>query len=106
MTPKIYKTDTLEKIKPIIEKAQKLWNEATLKLDDAHGDRGSCVLSDGIYVFFLPPRCRKPVRKMIISCNHIGKTQGSINREQTKDIALNYLTLNKVDAYYSYGRMD
>jgi hypothetical protein len=103
---KVYKQKEIQEIRLLIEKAKKIWMEASKAEFDKTGDRGSCVVSDGIFVFWTPPRCKKPQKLMIIHSRDVAFAQGSLHYEATKDKALMFLKNLGVDAYYDYGRMD
>lgn len=103
---KVYKAKEIESLKPLIEKAKKIWMEASRVEFEKTGDRGSCVVCDGIYVLWTPPRCRKPQKLMVIPSREVAFAQGSLHYEATKDKALMFLQNLGVDAGYSYGMMD
>lgn len=103
---KIYKPKEIESLKPLIEKAKKIWEDASKAEFEKIGDVGSVIACDGIYVMWTPPRCRKPQKLMLIRSREVAFAQGSIHYEKTKDKALMFLKNLGVDAGYDYGMMD
>ena len=103
---KVYKAKEIESFKPLVEKAKNIWMEASKAEFEKIGDTGSCVMGDGIYVLWTPPRCRKPQKLMVIRSREVAFAQGSIHYEKTKDKALMFLQNLGVDASYDYGMMD
>jgi hypothetical protein len=106
--PKIYKSVDInsEIFKKRIEEAKKLWLEASKKEFELHGDTGSCIMGDGIQIYFIPPRCRKPQTLFIIRSHEVAFCQGSLHYEKTYKVAIDYLKQHGIDCFYNYGRMD
>jgi hypothetical protein len=103
---KVFRDSDLSKLQSIIEKAKELWKEASKKDFEKNGDRGSCVAGDGIFVNYLGPRKRKPVRRCIISSHEVAFCMGSSHYESCKDIPINYLRKNEIECFYNYGYLD
>jgi hypothetical protein len=101
-----YKSADLLKMKSVIDTAREMWLEASRKEFQKTGDRGSCIVGDGITVYFIPPKCRKPVEFFIIRSSSVAFAQGSLHYEATMQIALDYLKENGVECRYNHGRMD
>lgn len=102
----VYKASDLFLLKPFVNTARELWKDASRKEFDKRGDEGSCIMGDGIFIYLVPARCRKPVRYTLIDSHEVSFAQGSLHYEATKDVALNFLKQNGIDAQYDYGRMD
>lgn len=103
---KAYKKSEIEAMSAIIEKANQMWDAASKEEFSKTGDRGSCIMGDGIEVFFVPPRYRKPQKFMIIPSRTVAYAQGSLHYEATKEVAMAYLRENGIECQYNYGRMD
>jgi hypothetical protein len=103
---KTYKQADLEKMRSLIAKATEIWKEASLKEFQKTGDRGSCVLGDGITIYYIPPRCRKPVELFIIPSRTVAFAQGSLHYEANYHLALDFLRENGVECRYNHGWMD
>jgi hypothetical protein len=101
-----YKKAEIEKMSAIIEKAKQMWDAASKEEFSKTGDRGSCIMGDGIEILYVPPRCRKPQKLMIIPSRTVAYAQGSLHYEATKDVALRFLEENGIECQYNYGRMD
>jgi len=101
-----YKSADLLKMKSVIDTAREMWLEASRKEFQKTGDRGSCIMGDGITVYFIPPRCRKPVELFIIPSREVAFAQGSLHYEATVDLALNFLREKGIVCRYNHGRMD
>jgi hypothetical protein len=87
-----------------ITKAKELWNSKTQEYVKNNGDIGTCVLGAGIEVWFLPTKCKKPRKLMIIGqpcC-----AQGSICWEHSVDEIIAYLKEYGIEANYNCGFMD
>jgi hypothetical protein len=102
----IYKPKDIEQMKSAISEATEIWRAASLKEFQKTGDRGSCIVGDGITVYFTPPRCRKPVELFIIRSRSVAFAQGSIHYESCVDLALNFLREKGIVCRYNHGRMD
>jgi len=100
---KNYRRKDLEKFVPFFNEAQQTWREKTVAHVKKHGDTGTCIIGDGIFVNYIPPRCRKAKPLKVVSPQG---AQGSYNYEQFKDEIMEYLRREGVDCYYRWGRMD
>lgn len=98
-----YKKKDLEKFQKVIQIAQDLWKAKTVAYVKEHGDKGSAVIGDGIFVDYIPPGCRKPRPLKIVSP---AGAQGCGNYEQFKDEIIKYLKDSGLNCYYLYGTMD
>lgn len=86
--------------------ATNLWKNICKENYKMFGDEGNCVVGAGIEIMYIPPRCRKPRREMIISSRDVACAQGSLNWERGKDHVISYLRDNGIDAIYNWGMMD
>lgn len=105
-TTKAYKLADLAALAPVIEEARVMWLARTTKHIAERGDEGTCVLGAGIAVHHLPPRCRKPLTRIVISADEF-PAQGASTWESSVREVLAFLASKGVeDAWYSPGRMD
>jgi hypothetical protein len=103
---KTYKPADMEKMKTVIETAREMWDEQAKKEFEKYGDRGSCIVGDGIVVSYIPPRCRKPTELFIIRSSSVAYCQGNLHYEATLHVALDYLKSHGIECRYNHGRMD
>jgi len=96
----------LKNFQDVIAKAKAAWDTASKEQFNIHGDKGSCVMGDGIEVEVLPPRCKYPQRIMIIRSREVAYAQGSVHYEAVVDVALKILKDAGLNVSYNYGRMD
>ncbi len=99
----------LEVLKPVIEKAQELWETLTRDYIRVHGDGGSCVIGAGIEILFIEkktPKLRK--LKEIKILHQPNCCQGSINWEGERlEVVQLYLKNNGIEnTRYNSGWMD
>ena len=101
---KVYRFEDLHnpKVEAVILEAGRLWTEASSEYIKLHGDTGSCVLGNGIFVALKPPRRRNIYKLKLASPQGQGEGPG----EGTKDPVLKYLKDNGIDCWYECGRMD
>lgn len=90
----------------IIEEATKMWEQSCIEDFEQNGDRGSCVMGAGFFIFYIPPRCRKPIRHMVISARKVARAQGSVNWEAGYEKVLNFMKSKGLDVYYDWGYLD
>ncbi len=69
-------------------------------------DYGSCVLGAGLAVYYLAPKKRKPVHKMIISATEVSCMQGSCVWESCKDKVIEFLNKSGIESFYKPGWLD
>lgn len=93
-------------LQQILGEAKRDWADRIATYVHQHGDVGSCVLGAGIAVWYLPPRCRKPRKKVIINPHVIVPYQGSVTWEVSANIIVDYLKKNGIECWFEYGRMD
>jgi hypothetical protein len=104
---KIYNKSELYLLKPIISKAKTLWENAAREIYLQEGDKGSCILSDGIEIYYQrDKRSKYPKKLMIICSREVAQCQGSLHYEVTRHVALDYLKLNGIECTYNFGNMD
>lgn len=99
----VYRDADLAKVAHIIEKAQEMWAMLTKAYVKRHGDRGTSVLGDGIAVWYLGPRKRKPELRRIVFPRG---AQGSMNYEIFKNQVMTFLARYGIETEYLWGRMD
>ena len=90
----------------VVSSAKQIWTVKSKEYFDQHGDRGSCIVSDGIYILYKPKRCRNPQKLMLIPSREVAFCQGSLHYEYYKDEVVAFLQENNIDCSYDYGRMD
>jgi hypothetical protein len=101
---KIYKQDDFNaSFKEILRKAQNLWYELADDYIKKGKEPGSCVIGDGFYVHYLPPRCRNPRELKILRTESL---VGSLPYESTKDEIHEFLKINGIECFYKWGRLD
>jgi hypothetical protein len=77
--------------------------QAAAVVDAASGrDQGTCVLGAGVAVWYVPPRCRNPVRKILIRAPF----QGNVGSYRACERALKLLQSAGVDAFWYDGVID
>lgn len=103
---KVHKPKEVESMKPFIEEAKAEWARLAKETYERSGDQGSCVIGDGIKIYWIPPRCKLPRERMIIASNEVSHCQGSLHYEAHADTILKRLRANGIDAHYCSGRMD
>jgi hypothetical protein len=95
-----------QKYSTLIHEAKLKWSKAAGKYYKEHGDTGCCIMGDGIEVFAIPPKCRKPRWIKVISSAEVAHCQGSGHYEATKDTAVKMLEKAGLEVRYNYGMMD
>jgi hypothetical protein len=105
---KVYSYKEVESLKnsDLVSAARTLWQAKSSEYYNKHGDTGSCIMGDGIYILFKPKRCRIPQKFMLIPSNQVARCQGSLHYEHSKDEVISFLRDNGVDCSYNYGMMD
>ena len=93
-----YRDKDLKKFASAIATARAMAEEDRPK----YHDQGTCVLGAGIAIYYIPPRCRKAVRDILIG-QHFQGNVGSWNVAQR---ALAYLKEQGLDCFWYDGRMD
>jgi hypothetical protein len=103
---KIYKASEFEALKsnPFVLEAHEQWRKATEEAFKKYGDRGACILSEGIYVEVVRPRCRKPERMRLLG-SPTG-VQGEAVRLAGMREAAEYLRANGIEVITHYGNVD
>lgn len=103
---KIYKATEYEALRnhPAVAQARAQWQVATEEAHKKHGDRGSCILGEGIYVFAVRPRCRKPERMRLISPPT--SVQGEVVRLAGMNEAVAFLRAAGIECFGFCGNMD
>ena len=103
---KVYRFADLHKpeVEAVLKKAQEMYTKACTAYFKAHGDGGSCVLGNGIYLAVKPPKARRVFRLQIAFPRGGGQSEGA--SYACKDPVLAYLKENGIDAWYECGRMD
>ena len=86
------------------EAAKELWETRCKKYMDQKRTQGTAVIGAGFTVWYLPPRARKPQRKMILH-SPLG-FQGSLVWESSKDEVERVFTAVGIDVRYEWGSMD
>jgi len=84
--------EDLAKAAPLFEQALRLWQRYGV-------EGGSCVLGAGIAVLYLPPRCRKPVERVVIP------SPWQVDVSRTVSMVLKYLALHGIPAFHEPGRV-
>lgn len=99
--------DLTDEFKTSVMFATAMWRNRAEKYYKAHGDCGTCVLGAGIEIYYLAPRCRNPIKKMIIRAHDITPVQGSMVWEHDVQTVIDWLAANGIaDAHYNPGFMD
>lgn len=106
MERKIYKAKELEKFTIIVAQGKRRWAELCEREYQSNGDQGTCVLGAGIAVYCIPPRCRKPIEKILIHAHDVSRAQGSVTWEKSVYGIIDELRAKGLDCYYAQGRMD
>ncbi len=88
----------------ICKEAKWLWELRTREYIEKNGDVGACVMGAGFNIWYLPPRARKPRKKMILRSPLI--SQGSVTWEYSKYEIEQFFKKNEIDVYYTYGTID
>lgn len=103
---KVYRFADLHQpeVEKVLNKAQEMYTKACKAYFKEHGDYGSCVMGNGIYIAVKPPKKRNVYRLEI--CRPIGGGQSEGASYHCKDPVLAYLKENGIDAWYECGRMD
>lgn len=99
---KDYRFEDLHKAEAVILKAREMYRDLQQKFIDTGGDRGTCVLGNGIYIAVLPPRARIAFEMKL--CSPLG--QSDFPSSHCKDPVLKFLKDNGLDCWYECGRMD
>ena len=101
---KVYRFADLHtpKMEAVIIKAKKMYRDACDKYIKKHGDRGSCILGNGIYIYVKPPKARRVFRMELIT--PVGQSDSA--SYACKDPVIAYLKENDIDSWYEHGRMD
>ena len=89
-----------------VRNAKAKWQELCLADFNANGDRGTCVLGAGIYVWYIAPRCRKPSKHFLIRSNAVASCQGSVNWEGSKNEIMGMLSAEGLCVEYEWGNAD
>lgn len=92
------------KTEEIVKKAKAMYAKACTAHRKKHGDRGSCVLGNGIYIAIKRPRFKHPFKMML--CAPVGGGQSDSASYACKDPVLKFLKDNGIEAWYEHGRMD
>ena len=86
------------------QKARRVWDQKAIEKYNAVGDRGACTIGGGIYIFAVPPRCRKPKRLLVLDTPSIA--QGEVVKyagiTDARDIFKSY----GFEVICDYGRLD
>jgi len=96
-----YQQADLDKVKPIIDKAQKLWLETWKSQGEL--DEGSCCGGKCIQVPFLRKRARTIEYLPIVHCNFV---QGNVSAQRAVKPVLEYLKNEGLEAVYDDGWMN
>jgi len=94
----------LHKLEKVIKTAQAMYEKACKAYFKKHGDFGSAILGNGIYVAVKRPRFKHPFKMMLVAPRGGGQSDGA--SFASKDPVLKYLKENGIDAWYDHGRMD
>jgi hypothetical protein len=86
------------------EAVKELWRTRCREYVEQHGQRGTAVIGAGFTVWYLPPRARKPQRKMILD-SPLG-FQGSIVWESSRGEIEKAFTDAGIEVHYEWGSMD
>ncbi len=86
----------------IIEEAQRRWTAASAAHMEKNGDRGTCVLGNGLAIAVKPKG--KRVAYTLLICLPVG--QSEFPGYATKDKIEKFLKDNGLDCWYECGRMD
>ena len=100
------KWSEVEPFKEEIARAKDAWEKAAGEVFKRDGDRGSCIVGDGIKLAVIMPRKRKPEYVMLIPSREVAWCMGSAHYEATKDVALRMLQRVGLPVIYDFGRMD
>lgn len=93
-----------EEFVKLCEQAKRLWERRSNEYVEEEGHIGSAVIGAGFSVWYLPPKARKPRRKMIL--HSPSKWQGSLVWEHSKDEIEQMFRGNGIDVHYEWGVMD
>ena len=86
------------------EMATALWQRRCEEYLASNGQHGSSVIGAGFTVWYLPPRTRKPQRKLILH-SPLG-IQGSLVWETSKDEIAQVFQTAAINVHYQWGSMD
>ena len=98
--------DDLARSTIAIAQARELWRLRCAEYFTARGDVGTCVSGAGIAIKYLAPRCKNPVRRIIIGSHTVTNAQGSCVWEASVKEILAMLHPYLCSAYYACGHMD
>ena len=101
-----YQGEDLKEWEPVISEATEKWRSRCKAHADAKKPDGTCVLGAGFSVYFIPPKCRKPVEKMIIFASSVAHNQDSLNWEESKTDIEEFIRSKGLDVHYKWGNMD
>jgi hypothetical protein len=101
-----YNDKDLESFDSIIMQASELWRNRCLEYLQKYGDNGTCVIGAGFKVYYLPPRCRRPRYRMVLSASSVTKYQGSFVWESSKDEIREFFRSKGLEVFYDSGNMD
>jgi hypothetical protein len=106
MNSKTYKQTDIEtpEFRRMVVIARDIWNELSIEAYIEHGDTGACTLGGGIYMYVIPPRCRKAVRMLIATSPYRG--QGEVAMFAGMKEAAEYIRSQGYECVTDYGRMD
>jgi hypothetical protein len=103
---KAYRQRDLDAFAGHIKWVKEQWRAAARVEFERHGDKGSCIMGDGIAVMLIPPRCRTPRRHLIIDSREVASCQGSLHYEAVAGDAVRALQAFEIECFYHYGVMD
>jgi len=98
--------DDLARSTIAIAQARELWRLRCAEYIATRGDVGTCVSGAGIAIKYLAPRCKNPLRHIIISSHTVTNAQGSCVWEASVKEILAMLHPYLCSAYYACGHMD
>ena len=80
------------------------WSNRITSYVKENGDRGACTLGAGIYVWYVPPKCRKPRPRLILAPP--AATQGEHAWTHSAQDVVDYLKSQDIYCWFNNGRLD
>lgn len=89
-------------VEKVLGQARSMYMALSMAYLKKHGDVGTCVLGNGLYIAVKPPRARSAFMLRIAGAMGQSESPGYA----CKDAVLKFLKDNGIDAWYECGRMD
>lgn len=105
-TAPAYTFDELYEMRIEIGEAVALWTNKCTEYVKKNGDRGSCVMGAGIFVYVKVPNKRYARELCIISSIEVTPKQGSCIWESSQREIVDFLKSKGVECFFNQGWMD